>query len=126
MMSIGWTYAWTSIAAVSFVVRAMVLRVNLRDFRLVQHPDLHASGLMRTIAVGHVRVSLALAFISISNTVVGVAGLILHHRPTEWLATAIGYFFVAYFIASEVVLTWLAWNDLRIRRSWIGDPGDKR
>ncbi|MCW2687642.1 MAG: hypothetical protein JWR37_2532 [Mycobacterium sp.] len=85
----------------------------------------HATRLMRTIAAGHVRVSLALAFISISNTIVGVSGLILHYRPTEWLATVTGVAFLAYFLLSEGLLTLLAAHDLRIRRGWAGDPGDK-
>jgi hypothetical protein len=120
VLSVAWTYAWTSIAAISFVVRAAVLRINLRDNRLVRRPEMHASRLMRRIAGAHVRLSLALAFISISNTAVGVAGLVGHYYrlSLNW-QRAIGYAFIAYFILSEVVLSVLAVYDLQMRRNWV-------
>lgn len=115
MISIVWTYLWTGFAGISFFVRFLVLRGNLRDARLIRMPTVKATPIMRSIARSHLLISTALAFISISNTIVGLSGLWLHYHPSLDLSIIVGYFFIGYFLTSEVVLTLLAWTQLRVR-----------
>lgn len=123
MYSVGWTYLWTGSAALSVLVRASVLRLNLRDRRLLMRPDINANQLMRRIQAGHLRISLVLAFISLCNTAIGVAALVTHYHGSAlpyWFVQAVGYFFIGYFVISEVLLTLLAWFDLRMRGGTTG------
>jgi hypothetical protein len=118
MYSVAWTYLWTSMAAISVVVRSIVLKLNLRDRRILARPDIHASDLMRRIQAGHIRVSLVLAFISLCNTAIGVIALVTKYHGQAlpyWFVQAVGYFFIGYFVLSEALLTLLAWFDLRMR-----------
>jgi hypothetical protein len=119
MISIYWTFVWTGLAGISFFVRLLVLRSNLQARRILRSPDgASATTMMRRIATGHMRVSLALAFISICNATVGAVALYEnYHKVPMWFSLAVGYFFIGYFILSEIILTLLAWLDLRARNS---------
>lgn len=118
MYSVAWTWLWSGAATLSVLVRSVVLRLNIRDRRLLRRPDVNANRIMRRIQAGHLRISIVLAFISLCNTAIGVVALVTHYRSAAlpfWFVEAVGYFFIGYFVLSEVLLTLLAWFDLRLR-----------
>ena len=118
MTSIIWTYAWCSIAFVSFVVRLLVLRHNINDKRLIDSPQANATPLMKQIVNGHLRMSILLATVSVVWATVGLFAILNRLHPAlshSWLATFLGYAFIVTLLGQSAILTILAWFDLRIR-----------